>query len=88
MDNEQLQTSLKWSERLDKGLKKTIKVLLYLRQNLSNKVNEKVKMCLQIPATADFDVWSPVHPRVSIGLAEIREVSNESTEVDNDQLQT
>ena len=43
---------------------------------------------LEIAATADFDVWSPVHPHVSIELEETREVSKKSTEVDNEQLQT
>ena len=52
------------------------------------KVKEKVKMSLQIAATADFNLWIPVCSRVSIGLAEKREVSKESTEVDNEQLQT
>ena len=55
-----------------------------MRRKLLNKVNEKVKMCLQIAATA---VWSPVHSRVSIGLAETREVSKENTEVDNEKFQ-
>ena len=58
-----------------------------MRQKLLNKVNEKVKMGLQIASTANFDVWSPVHSRVSIGLAETRVVSKENTEVDNEKLQ-
>ena len=39
-------------------------------------------MSLQNAAT-DFDIWSPVPSRVSIGLKDTREVSKKSTEVDN-----
>ena len=42
-------------------------------------------MSLQITATADFGVCSPDHSRVLIGLAETRDVSKESSKVDNEQ---
>ena len=45
-------------------------------------------MSLQIVATADLAVWSPVQSRVLIGFADAGGVSIESTKVDKEELQT
>ena len=71
-----------------KSIKKDQQVTSVFETKCAKKERESQDVSVQIPATVDFDVWSTVRSRVSIGLAETREVSKESTEVDNEQLQT